>query len=78
MAKNKNMTAGRLATFLKSLPKDMPIVLSQDSEGNGFGILTDIGMGGVAPVTEERYGVEVHSEEDAPKNAIKAFVIYPD
>ena len=45
--KNELVTVGRLIPFLMKLPKDTPIVLSQDSEGNGYSALTDFGIGGL-------------------------------
>ena len=65
-----NMTAGKLGDYLKSLPADTPIVLSMDSEGNHFSVLTDMGLGGLVDPAE----IEV----SLPKKCKTALVIYPD
>ena len=65
-----NMTAGKLGDYLKSLPADTPIVLSMDSEGNHFSVLTDFGIAGLTPVAD--------LEVSLPKKHKQALVIYPD
>jgi len=79
---NQDVTVKRFIEYLKTLSPNALIVMSRDSEGNGFKKLTDFGVGGVQPVTIDKRGVfedvEVHSEDDAPKGAVQALVIYPD
>jgi len=79
---NQDVTVKRLMDYLKTLPPDALIVMSQDGEGNGYSKLTDFGIGGINPVTITKRGVfedvEVHCEDDAPKGAKQALVIYPD
>lgn len=79
---NKDMTVGRMIEYLKTLPKDAPIVLSQDSEGNGYKVLTDLGVSGLNPITVLQCGilrdVEVHCEDDNVDDTIQALILYPD
>lgn len=79
---NTDMTVGRLKKLLSEYPDKTPIVVSGDSEGNHFHVLSDMCNGGLNPVTIAQRGVfqdvEVYCDEDAPKNAIQALVIYPD
>ena len=78
MANTKTFTVKDLMKILKSVPANTPIVMSSDSEGNSYGMLTEMCNGGLNKVTKERYGVEVHSDDDAPENAIDALLLYPD
>jgi len=70
---NKIVTAKRFITYLKTLPPDTPIVLSRDSEGNGYSALTDMGMSGLQPVADLQ--MDNHSTKITTKEAL---VLYPD
>ena len=74
----KDMTVKRLAAILKTLPQNALIVTSSDSEGNSYSKLTDMCMAGICKVTEEGHYMEVHSDDDFPKGAVDALVLYPD
>lgn len=39
------MTVGELLGILQTLPADMPIVMSSDSEGNSFSTLASVNQG---------------------------------
>jgi hypothetical protein len=69
---NEVVTAARFIGYLKTLPPDTPIVMSRDSEGNGYSVLTD-------------FGVSLHDVADldmdnhsTPLNCKQALVLYPD
>ena len=70
---NQVVTAARFIDFLKTLPPDTPLVLSRDSEGNGFSTLTDFGVSGLQDVAD--------LDMDKGSTYIKtkqALVLYPD
>lgn len=70
---NAIVTAKRFIAYLKTLPPDTPIVLSRDSEGNGFSTLTDFGVSGLQDVAD------LDMDNFAtPLTAKQALVIYPD
>jgi hypothetical protein len=71
--KNEVVTAARFIAYLKTLPPNTPIVLSQDSEGNGFSTLTDFGVSGLQNVAD--LDMDNHS---TPLQAKQALVLYPD
>lgn len=63
------MTAGKLAKLLSEVPPNTPIVLSGDSEGNYYNVLSEFGIGGLMKARE----VEI----DLPDSK-DIFVLYPD
>jgi hypothetical protein len=67
------VTAKRFIAYLKTLPPDTPIVLSQDSEGNGYSTLTDFGVSGLQPVSDLDL-----SNSATPIVAKEVLVLYPD
>jgi len=72
------LTVKSLKALLSQYPDDTPIVVSGDSEGNHYHPLTNNCDGGLNPVTFEKYGVEIHSDDDAPDDADVALILYPD
>ena len=54
-------TVGDLMTYLVTLPRDLPVVLASDGEGNSFGFLADKGQYRVWDNEE----VDILDEEDA-------------
>ena len=70
---NSLVTAKRFIAYLQTLPPDTPIVLSQDSEGNGYSTLTDFGVGGGQDVSE----LDMNNASFLLK-AKKVLVLYPD
>lgn len=72
-AKNEIVTVGRLIPYLMTLPKSTPIVLSRDSEGNGFSALTDFGISGLQDVADLEF-----DNFSTPIKAKQVLVIYPD
>lgn len=71
--KNHIVTAGRFIKYLQTLPPDTPIVLSQDSEGNGYSALTDFGVSGLQDVADLEF-----SNSSSDIVAKQALVLYPD
>ena len=67
---NAIVTAARFIGYLKTLPPDTPIVMSRDSEGNGYSVLTDFGVAGLNDVAD--------LELDTPLKVKQALVLYPD
>lgn len=70
---NEVVTAQRFIAYLQTLPPDTPIVLSRDSEGNGYSVLTDFGVSGLQNVAD----LEMDKGSTYVK-AVKALVLYPD
>lgn len=69
-AGNEMVTVGRLLNYLKTLPADMPIVMSSDEEGNSYSVLTDFGIGGLNQA--EGLGIV-----GLPKGCKHVLTIYP-
>lgn len=72
------MTAGELKAKLAEYPDDMPVILSQDSEGNEHRPLADVCSGLYDP--ENSWRGNVLAEEDeagASAKAYKAVVLWP-
>lgn len=57
------MKVGDLVKRLSGLDQTMEVILSKDSEGNGFKMLHADGVG-VYPYCKDDYGVEVVNEDD--------------
>jgi len=70
---NAVVTAKRFIAFLKTLPPDTPIVMSRDSEGNGYSTLTDFGVSGLQPLADLDM-----DNQSTPLAAKEVLVLYPD
>jgi hypothetical protein len=65
-----------LMEFLKESNPELPVVLSQDPEGNGF---HGMGLAQEATFVPEKWGrVEVYNQEHAPKGAKPCVVLWPE
>ena len=72
-SQNEIVTAARFIGYLKTLPPNTPIVLSRDSEGNGYSVLTDFGVAGLNDVADLEF-----SNSSTPLKVKQALVLYPD
>lgn len=83
--KNNIVTVKRLMDFLKTLPANMPIVISSDEEGNNFSPLTDYGFGGPEYFNKELNTIAPFSADDRENASVndkknynvQALIIYP-
>lgn len=59
------MNVGRLVEILKEYPSEMPIILSCDAEGNGYGFLD---VYSVEAYLEYNYEIELIDQETIEEN----------
>ena len=75
------MTVGQLKELLAELDDEMPVILSQDSEGNGFSPLVDVEPSWyIAETTysgDRWWPEDDETEEDAPSDAMRAVLLWP-
>lgn len=72
------MTVAELRSELAKYPDDMPVVLSQDSEGNEHRPLADVSSELYEPDTDWRGNVLAEEDEaDASDSAYRAVSLWP-
>jgi len=75
MAAMKEMsTCGELADLLAAQPRDRPVILEKDAEGNGYSPLAAAGEGSY--LADSTWSGEIVSPDDYP-DAVRVIVLGP-